>query len=353
VAAGTAEDLMASPASLTGAYLSGRRAIPVPASRRKASGELVVRGAREHNLKNLDVTVPLGVFTVVTGVSGAGKSSLVSGILEPALRRHLHGSLVSVGEHDGLTGLSELDKIIIIDQQPIGRTPRSNPATYTKLFDDIRKLFTTTKEAKMYGYTAGRFSFNVKGGRCEACSGDGVIKVEMHFLPDVFVTCDACGGRRFNDATLRVHYKGLDISQVLDLTVSEALELFHNHKRMRRVLQRLDEVGLGYVQLGQSSTTLSGGEAQRIKLSRELAKIQTGRTLYLLDEPSTGLHFADVERLVSVVHQLVDAGNTVVMVEHNLDLIKSADHVIDLGPEGGDAGGHLVAAGTPEQIAAS
>ncbi|PKN58387.1 MAG: excinuclease ABC subunit UvrA [Deltaproteobacteria bacterium HGW-Deltaproteobacteria-14] len=351
VAQGTARDLMADLASPTGAYLSGRSGIVAPATRRVASGWLTIAGARENNLKDIDVALPLGVFTVVTGVSGAGKSSLVNGILEPALRRRLYGSALHPGDHDEIRGLGQLDKVVTIDQQPIGRTPRSNPATYTKVFDDIRTLYASTRESKMYGYTPGRFSFNVKGGRCEACAGDGVKKVEMHFLADVYVTCEVCGGRRFNEATLRVRYKGRDIADVLDLTVSEGLEFFENHQRIRRVLQTLDDVGLGYVQLGQSSTTLSGGEAQRVKLSRELAKVQTGRTLYILDEPTTGLHFQDIERLLAVVQRLVDAGNTVLMIEHNLDLIKSADHLVDLGPEGGGGGGRVVAEGTPEQVA--
>ena len=353
VATGTADALMASDASPTGAYLSGRRGIPVPATRRAPHAFLEVKGAREHNLKNIDVRLPLGVLTVVTGVSGAGKSSLINGIVEPALRRRLYGSALHPGEHDEILGLAELDKVVTIDQRPIGRTPRSNPATYTKLFDEIRTLYAATREAKMYGYTPGRFSFNVKGGRCEACTGDGVKRVEMHFLADVFVTCEVCGGRRFNEATLRVHYKGLSIADVLDLTIEDALGFFDNHERIRRILETLMDVGLGYVQLGQSSTTLSGGEAQRVKLSRELAKVQTGRTLYILDEPSTGLHFQDVERLLSVLQRLVSSGNTVLMIEHNLDLIKSADYLIDLGPEGGGGGGWVVAEGTPEAVACS
>ena len=351
VAQGTASDLMADLASPTGAYLSGRSGIVAPATRREATGWLTIAGARENNLKDIDVALPLGVFTVVTGVSGAGKSSLVNGILEPALRRRLYGSALHPGDHDEIRGLGQLDKVVTIDQQPIGRTPRSNPATYTKVFDDIRTLYASTRESKMYGYSPSRFSFNVKGGRCEACAGDGMKKVEMHFLADVYITCEVCGGRRFNEATLRVRYKGRDIADVLDLTVSEGLEFFENHQRIRRVLQTLDDVGLGYVQLGQSSTTLSGGEAQRVKLSRELAKVQTGRTLYILDEPTTGLHFQDIERLLAVVQRLVDAGNTVLMIEHNLDLIRSADHLIDLGPEGGGGGGRVVASGTPEEVA--
>ena len=351
VAAGTPAEILASPDSLTGAYLSGRREIAVPRGRRVPSSWLTVRGARENNLAGIDVSVPLGVLTVVTGVSGAGKSTLVNQILRPALMRHLHGSVGTIGAHDGIDGLDALDKLVDIDQRPIGRTPRSNPATYTKLFDEIRKVFAATREARMYGYTPGRFSFNVKGGRCEQCTGDGAIKVEMHFLPDVYVTCETCGGKRYNDSTLRVTFKGLSVADVLAQTVDEALEAFSNHKKVKRILTTLHDVGLGYVALGQASTTLSGGEAQRVKLSRELARVQTGRTLYLLDEPSTGLHFADVERLLLVLDRLVEAGNSVVMIEHHLDIIKVADHVIDLGPEGGGAGGQVVATGTPEQVA--
>jgi len=352
VSQGTADDLVKDEASPTGAYLAGRAGIAVPERRREPRGWLTVTGARENNLQDIDVKLPLGVFAVVTGVSGAGKSSLVNNILEPALRRKLYNSALHPGDHDAIVGLEQLDKVVTIDQQPIGRTPRSNPATYTKVFDDIRALYASTRESKMYGYTRGRFSFNVKGGRCEACAGDGVKKVEMHFLADVYITCEVCGGRRFNEATLRVRYKGLDIADVLDLTISDAIEFFDNHKRIKRILETLDDVGLGYVQLGQSSTTLSGGEAQRVKLSRELAKVQTGRTLYILDEPTTGLHFQDIERLLTVVQRLVDAGNTVLMIEHNLDLIKSADYLVDLGPEGGGGGGRVIAAGTPEQVAA-
>lgn len=352
VSQGTAAELARDERSPTGAYLAGRAGIAIPAKRRKPRAWLTVTGARENNLKNIDVRLPLGVFAVVTGVSGAGKSTLVNDILEPALRRRLYNSALHPGAHDAILGLDQLDKVITIDQQPIGRTPRSNPATYTKVFDEIRSLYASTKESKTYGYSQSRFSFNVKGGRCEACTGDGVKKVEMHFLADVYITCEVCGGRRFNEATLRVRYKGLDIADVLDLTVSDAITFFDNHKRIRRILQTLDDVGLGYVQLGQSSTTLSGGEAQRVKLSRELAKVQTGRTLYILDEPTTGLHFQDIERLLAVVQRLVDAGNTVLMIEHNLDLIKSADYLVDLGPEGGGGGGRVIAAGTPEEVAA-
>ncbi|MGM0576328.1 MAG: excinuclease ABC subunit UvrA [Myxococcota bacterium] len=353
VAQGTPAEVSEAEGSLTGAYLSGRRRLPVPRTRRESSEVLRIVGAREHNLKGVDVTIPLGVLTVVTGVSGAGKSSLVAGILRPALARHLHGSSEPVGAHDGIEGLGEVDKVVDIDQRPIGRTPRSNPATYTKVFDSIRQLFATTHEARMYGFAPRRFSFNVKGGRCEVCRGDGAIRVEMHFLPDVYVTCEACGGKRFNEQTLRVRYKGLTIAGVLDLTVDEALAFFANHRRIRRVLQTLHDVGLGYVTLGQPSNTLSGGEAQRVKLARELARVETGRTVYLLDEPSTGLHFADVERLMEVLGRLVDAGNTVVMVEHHMDIVRMADHVVDLGPEGGEGGGYVVAAGTPEEVARS
>jgi excinuclease ABC subunit A len=353
VAQGTLATLIGDPRSLTGAYLSGARGIAVPAKRRQAKHHLTVLGATENNLKGVDVAFPLGVFTVVTGVSGAGKSSLVAGVLRPALERRLNGAGGHVGRHGAITGLEHLDKIVSIDQRPIGRTPRSNPATYTKLFDEIRTVFAQTKEARAFGYGAGRFSFNVKGGRCEACSGAGVVKVEMHFLADVYVTCDSCGGSRFNEATLRVRYKGKTIAEALDMTVAEALEFLANHKKAHRIAQTLMDVGLGYVALGQPSTTLSGGEAQRVKLSRELAKVQTGSTFYVLDEPSTGLHFADIERLLEVIERLVAAGNTVVMVEHNLDIIKRADHVIDLGPDGGHGGGQVVASGTPEQVAAA
>jgi excinuclease ABC subunit A len=352
VAEGKPADLMAAPRSITGAYLSGARAVAVPKVRRTGSGaSIVVRGAREHNLRGVDVAFPLGTLIAVSGVSGAGKSSLVNGILLPALQRALHGSSVVVGAHDAIDGLEHVDKIIAIDQQPIGRTPRSNPATYTKLFDHVRELFASLPEARSYGYEPGRFSFNVKGGRCEACGGDGLRRVEMHFLPDVFVTCDTCEGRRFNDATLRVKLKGKSIADVLRLSVTEALEIFSVHREIVRALRTLDEVGLGYLELGQPSPTLSGGEAQRIKLARELSKIGTGHTLYVLDEPTTGLHFADVDRLLGVLARLVDAGNTVVVIEHNLDVIKCADWVIDLGPEGGARGGAVIAEGTPEQVA--
>ncbi len=351
IAQGTPSQVENDPASVTGAYLSGAKRIQASAKRRKPTGWVEVLGARANNLRGIDVKLPVGVFGVVTGVSGAGKSSLINGIVLPALKRSIYRSAAKPGPHDRIRGLAAFDKVVTIDQRPIGRSPRSNPATYTKLFGLIRTLFARTKEANMYGYAAGRFSFNVKGGRCEACQGDGVEKVEMHFLADVYVTCERCKGKRFNDATLRVTYKGASIADVLDMSIDYAAEFFANHKKISRILDTLVAVGLGYVCLGQSATTLSGGEAQRIKLSRELARVQTGRTVYLLDEPSTGLHFADIERLLAVVARLVDSGNTVWMVEHDLDIIKSADWVVDLGPEGGDGGGTLVAAGPPEEVA--
>jgi excinuclease ABC subunit A len=352
VAAGTPEQIEANPQSLTGRYMSGAVRIEMPPARRKPSGFITLRGAREHNLRNIDVDFPLGVLLAITGVSGAGKSSLINGILHPALRRKLFGGYDPVGQFSKLEGTDQIDKVVDIDQKPIGRTPRSNPATYTKAFDHIRELYAETAEAKAYGFLPGRFSFNVKGGRCEACEGDGVKTVEMHFLADVHVTCEVCRGRRYNDATLRVKWKNLDIAQMLETTVAEALSLFANHRQLSHILQTLDDVGLGYIALGQSATTLSGGEAQRVKLSRELAKRDTGRTLYLLDEPTTGLHFDDVRRLLSVLDRLVAAGNTVLVIEHNLDVIKTADYVIDLGPEGGAGGGEVIAAGTPEEVAA-
>jgi excinuclease ABC subunit A len=345
--------LLQAEGSLTGAYLSGRQRIAVPRARRKPREFLEIRGAREHNLKGENVKVPLGVFCAVTGVSGAGKSSLVNGILRPALMRALHDSREPVGAHDKILGLSHLDKIIAIDQQPIGRTPRSNTATYTKAFDLIRDLFAELPESRAYGYKAGRFSFNVKGGRCEACEGDGVKRVEMHFLADVFVPCEVCGGKRYNEATLRVQYRGKSIAEVLDTPIAEARELFRNHSSLLRVLDTLCDVGLGYISLGQPAPTLSGGEAQRVKLARELCRRDTGRTLYVLDEPTTGLHFEDVRKLLVVLNRLVDAGNTVLVIEHNLDVIKCADWVLDLGPEGGGRGGYVVAQGTPEQVAAA
>jgi excinuclease ABC subunit A len=352
VAAGTPAQVARSKDSLTGRYLRGDLKIEVPGDRRRGDGRTItVVGGSENNLKAVDVAFPLGLFVCVTGVSGAGKSTLVNHILYPAVARALHGSDVPVGAHKRIDGLKEIDKVIDIDQSPIGRTPRSNPATYTKLFDLIRDFFAELPEARMHGYTPGRFSFNVKGGRCEACEGDGVKRVEMHFLPDVYVPCEVCRGKRFNEATLAVRYNGLSVADVLDLTVDEALALFKNHPNVRRALETLADVGLGYIALGQPSPTLSGGEAQRVKLSRELSKRSTGRTLYILDEPTTGLHFDDIKKLLRVLDRLVEAGNTVVVIEHNLDVIKTADWVVDLGPEGGDAGGRVVAEGTPEQVA--
>jgi excinuclease ABC subunit A len=351
VHAGTPKSLERNRRSLTGAYLSGRREIPVPARRRQATGSLKIAGARENNLADLDVEFPLGVLTAVTGVSGAGKSTLVNDVISPALARRYHGSTRRVGHHRAIFGFDQLDKVISIDQKPIGRTPRSNPATYIKVFDEIRRCFAQLPEARMHGYKPGRFSFNVKGGRCEACRGDGVRRIEMHFLPDVYVRCEECAGRRFNDATLRVLYKGRSIADVLDLTVREAIELFSAHPRILGPLQLLADVGLDYLHLGQPSPTLSGGEAQRIKLARELAKRATGRTLYILDEPTTGLHFDDVRKLLDVLDRMVEAGNTVIVIEHNLDVVKTADWIIDLGPEGGPGGGRLVAQGSPETVA--
>jgi excinuclease ABC subunit A len=351
VHAGTVATLRRAP-TLTGRYLSGRLAIPTPAARRSGNGQqLRIVGAREHNLKHVSVDVPLGTLTAVTGVSGAGKSTLVNAVLYPALTRALHGAHVLPGAHDAIRGLEHVDKVIDMDQNPIGRTPRSNPATYTKVFDAVRDVFAMTQEARTYGYRPGRFSFNVKGGRCEACEGDGVRRIEMHFLADVFVTCEVCRGKRFNEATLRVRFKGLTIAEVLELSVDQALEVFAAQPRVLPGLRTLAEVGLGYLRLGQASPTLSGGEAQRIKLARELSKPMTGRTVYILDEPTTGLHFDDLRKLLHVLDRLVAAGNTVVVIEHHLDVIRSADWVIDLGPEGGDAGGYVVATGTPEEVA--
>ena len=351
VACGTAEEIMRNPNSLTGQFLSGARKIAVPAHRRRPTGELLVRGAREHNLKNIDVRIPLGVFTCVTGVSGSGKSTLVNEIVRKALSRDLNRARTRPGAHDGIDGIEALDKVIDIDQSPIGRTPRSNPATYTGMFDLIRNVFAGVPEAKARGYKANRFSFNVKGGRCEACAGDGIIKIEMHFLPDIYVPCDVCKGHRYNRETLEVRYKGKSIYDVLDMTVEQAMEFFENYKQIYRKLRTLYDVGLGYIKLGQPSTQLSGGEAQRIKLATELSRASTGRTLYILDEPTTGLHMADVERLIEMLQKLTDAGNSVLVIEHNLDVIKTADHIIDLGPEGGDGGGTIVAQGTPEEVA--
>ena len=352
VATGTAEDIMACPKSITGAYLSGRKKIPVPDTRRTGNGHfLTIRGAAENNLKNIDVSIPLGTFTVVTGVSGSGKSSLVNEIIYKKLGADLNRVKVRAGKHRAIEGEEFLDKVIAIDQSPIGRTPRSNPATYTGLFNDIRELFASTQDAKARGYGAGRFSFNVRGGRCEACSGDGLIKIEMHFLPDVYVPCEVCKGKRYNRETLEVKYKGKNIYEVLEMTVDEALPFFENIPKIYARLKTLYDVGLGYVKLGQSSTTLSGGEAQRVKLATELAKRSTGSTIYILDEPTTGLHSADVHRLVEVLQRLVEVGNTVLIIEHNLDVIKTADYLIDLGPEGGSGGGEIVCTGTPEEVA--
>ena len=350
VAAGTAADIMKCKKSITGAYLSGRMKIPVPSERRRPTGFLTIKGARENNLKNIDVQVPLGIMTCITGVSGSGKSPLTNEILYKHLARTLNRARCIPGDHDDILGVEQLDKIIDIDQSPIGRTPRSNPATYTGVFDMIRDLFAATPDAKARGYKKGRFSFNVKGGRCEACSGDGIIKIEMHFLPDVYVPCEVCGGRRYNRETLEVRYKGKTIYDVLDMTVEEALEFFKNVPTIHRKIQTLYDVGLSYVKLGQPSTELSGGEAQRIKLATELSKRGTGKTIYVLDEPTTGLHFADVHKLVEILRKLSDGGNTVVVIEHNLDVIKTADYIIDMGPEGGDGGGTVIAQGTPEEI---
>ena len=352
VCAGTVEDIKACPQSVTGQYLSGKRRIPVPEKRRKGSGKfLTVRGAAENNLKNINVKFPLGKFIAVTGVSGSGKSSLVNEILYKRLANELNGAKKPMGRHKDILGLENLDKVVDIDQSPIGRTPRSNPATYTGVFTDIRSLFAQTQDAKVRGFSPSRFSFNVKGGRCEACQGDGIVKIEMHFLADVYVPCEVCKGARFNRETLEVKYKGKSIYDVLEMTVEEALDFFSSIPKIARKLQTIYDVGLGYVKLGQPATTLSGGEAQRVKLATELSKRPTGRTIYILDEPTTGLHTADVHKLIDVLQKLADGGNTVVVIEHNLDVIKVADHIIDLGPEGGDNGGTIVAEGTPEQVA--
>lgn len=352
ICAGTVDEVMNCERSITGAYLSGRRKVPVPESRRTGSGKfLTVKGARENNLKNIDVSIPLGTLTCVTGVSGSGKSSLVNQIIYKYLAAKLNRARTRPGAFDTIEGTEYLDKIIAIDQSPIGRTPRSNPATYTGVFNDIRDLFAETNDAKMHGYTSGRFSFNVKGGRCEACEGDGIIKIEMHFLPDVYVPCEVCKGKRYNRETLEIRYKGKNIYDVLEMTVDEGVEFFANHQKIYRKLLTLQEVGLGYIKIGQPATTLSGGEAQRVKLATELAKRSTGKTIYVLDEPTTGLHTADVHKLLEVLERLADGGNTVLVIEHNLDVIKTADHLIDLGPEGGDKGGTLVVCGTPEEVA--
>jgi excinuclease ABC subunit A len=338
--------------SITAAYLSGKRTIAVPKKRRKGNGKLLtIKGARENNLQNVTVDIPLGQFVVVSGVSGSGKSSLINDILSKELQARLMRANTVPGHHDEIEGIKQLDKAIIIDQSPIGRTPRSNPATYTGLFTPIRELFASVPEAKLRGYSAGRFSFNVKGGRCENCAGDGIIKIEMHFLPDVYVPCEVCHGKRYNREALEIMYKGKTISDVLEMTCDQALDFFKNQPAIARKLQTLVDVGIGYIRLGQPATTLSGGEAQRIKLSTELSRRATGRTLYILDEPTTGLHMADVEKLLHMLHALVDAGNSIVVIEHNLDVIKNADHIIDMGPEGGNAGGQIIAEGTPEQVA--
>ena len=353
IACGTAEQIMKNKKSITGAYLSGRMQIPVPEHRADPSGWIKIRGARENNLKNVDVEIPLGVMTCVTGVSGSGKSSLVNEILYKRLARDLNRARVIPGKHNAIDGLEKLDKVIAIDQSPIGRTPRSNPATYTGVFDLIRDLFASTADAKARGYKKGRFSFNVKGGRCEACAGDGILKIEMHFLPDVYVPCEVCHGKRYNRETLEVKYKGKSIYDVLNMTVEEALHFFENVPSIRRKMETLYDVGLSYIRLGQPSTQLSGGEAQRIKLATELSRRSTGKTIYILDEPTTGLHFADVHKLTEILHRLSADGNTVVVIEHNLDVIKTADYIIDMGPEGGDKGGTVIAKGTPEEVAES
>ena len=351
VGMGTAEELMQNPKSITGAYLSGKLKIPVPEVRKEPTGYLTIKGAAENNLKHIDVDIPLGIMTCITGVSGSGKSSLINEILYKHLARDLNRARVIPGKHDEIIGIDQLDKVIAIDQSPIGRTPRSNPATYTGVFDQIRDLFAATADAKAKGYKKGRFSFNVKGGRCEACNGDGIIKIEMHFLPDVYVPCEVCKGKRYNRETLEVKYKDKSIYDVLNMTVEEAMTFFENVPSIRRKIETLYDVGLSYIRLGQPSTTLSGGEAQRIKLAAELSKRSTGKTIYILDEPTTGLHFADVQKLVEILRRLSDGGNTVVVIEHNLDVIKTADYIIDIGPEGGDGGGTVVAKGTPEEVA--
>lgn len=351
VATGNAQEIMKNPASITGAYLSGKIKIPVPTERKEPKGWLKVIGAEENNLKKINVSFPVGVLTCVTGVSGSGKSSLVNEILYKKLARELNRARTIPGKHKKIEGLEQFDKVINIDQSPIGRTPRSNPATYTGVFDLIRDLFASTPDAKARGYKKGRFSFNVKGGRCEACAGDGILKIEMHFLPDVYVPCEVCGGKRYNRETLEVKYKGKSIYDVLNMTVEEAVEFFAHVPSIRRKMETLNDVGLSYIRLGQPSTELSGGEAQRIKLASELSKRSTGRTVYILDEPTTGLHFADVHKLTEILRRLTEEGNTVIVIEHNLDVIKTADYIIDIGPEGGDRGGTVVAYGTPEEVA--
>ena len=352
IAAGTLEQPARVARQPHGAYLQGDRVIPIPKRRVQVNGQITIRGAREHNLKDIDVQIPLGKLVCVTGVSGSGKSTLVNDILYRSLASRVHRAKTPPGAHDRIDGTEKLDKVINIDQSPIGRTPRSNPATYTGVFDHIRQLFAATPEARVRGYKPGRFSFNVKGGRCEACRGDGTIKIEMHFLPDIYVPCEVCKGKRYNRETLEVRFKGKNIADVLDMSAATAHEFFQNIPKIARRLKTMEDVGLGYIRLGQPATTLSGGEAQRVKLSSELNKVATGNTLYILDEPTTGLHFADIEKLLEVLQRLVDAGNTVVVIEHNLDVIKCADHIIDLGPEGGDEGGYLVAAGSPEELVA-
>jgi excinuclease ABC subunit A len=353
VFAGTPEKLLTHKTSLTGQYLSGRRAIPIPSARRRNHKlQIVIEGAAQNNLKDIDVSFPLGCFTCVTGVSGSGKSTLVLETLYPALVQRLRHARITAGAHRQVRGLEHIDKVVNIDQSPIGRTPRSNPGTYTGVFSTIRDLLARTPEARMRGYKPGRFSFNVKGGRCEACQGDGIIKIEMHFLPDVYVACDVCHGQRYNRETLEIRYKGKNIKEVLEMTVNQATNFFSRITKIKSILQTLREVGLGYIQIGQPATTLSGGEAQRVKLSKELSKKGTGKTVYILDEPTTGLHADDIRKLLEVLNQLVDAGNTVIVIEHNMDVIKTADHIIDLGPEGGDEGGYIVGCGTPEEITA-
>ena len=352
VACGTVDDIMASKDSITGKYLSGELTIPVPIARRKGNGNFItVKGAKQNNLKNIDVSIPLGAFTCVTGVSGSGKSSFVNEVLYPALSNSLMRARNTLGNFDSIEGIENVDKVICIDQSPIGRTPRSNPATYTGVFGDIRELFATLPDSKARGYTAGRFSFNVNGGRCEHCGGDGIIKIEMHFLPDIYVPCEVCKGARYNRETLEVRYKGKNISEVLDMTIEEATEFFANIPKIKNKIKTLNDVGLGYVKLGQSSTTLSGGEAQRVKLATELSRRSTGKTVYILDEPTTGLHTHDVAKLITILDRLVEQGNTVVVIEHNLDVVKVADYIVDLGPDGGDKGGTIVAQGTPEEVA--